>query len=121
MAFISTMAWIVGIYSIIHGLFIKSPLPKFPKASSKWVWISNFLLTSQALMMAIALAFFNDATNVNIVYGSRGLWGIVLVWMLGSKMGLQESSRRPGTMIWRLIGAILLTIAIVLAVAEQRT
>jgi drug/metabolite transporter (DMT)-like permease len=120
MAFISSMAWAVALYSIIHGVLIRNPVPKFPLPARKWVWISNTLLAAQGLMMAIALAFFDDATHVNIVYGSRGLWGIVLVWMLGSKLGLKESNRRSGTMAWRLGGAILVTAAIVLAVSEQR-
>lgn len=119
MAFISTMAWIVAGYSIIQGLLLNTPFPRFPQKARKWVWISNFLLTSQALMMAIALACFNDATHVNIVYGSRGLWGIVLVWLIGPMMGLNESNRQPGTMAWRLFGAVLLTVAIILAVLEQ--
>ncbi|MGK0186708.1 MAG: drug/metabolite transporter (DMT)-like permease [Verrucomicrobiales bacterium] len=120
MAFIPIMSWFVAFYSIAQGLLIKSPIPKFPATSRKWVWISNFILATQGLMMAIALAFFNDATHVNIVYSSRGLWGIVLVWMFGNMMGLQEARHRPGTMIWRLAGATLVTIAIILAVFEHR-
>lgn len=120
LAFISIMAWIVALYSIIQGLIIRQPLPKFPDESQRPVWLSNFLLASQGLMMAMALAFFDDATHVNIVYSSRGLWGIVLVWMIGPMMGLREAERRPGTMVWRLLGATLVSVAIILAVSEQR-
>ena len=113
--FLTLMAWSIALLSLIQNLFSGRMIERFAAPAKKWIWISNACLVFQGLVMSIALAFFDDATQVNIVYGSRGLWSIVLVWAIGRQMGLSESKAPRSTMAWRLVGTALITAAIVLA------
>jgi drug/metabolite transporter (DMT)-like permease len=119
--FLAVVSWSVAIFSVTQMLIQRRNFPRFSSQARMWVWSSNLLLSLQAMMMALALVFFNDAIRVNIVYGSRGVWGIVLVGALGSFLGLKES-RAPGAtakLLWRLGGAVLVSAAIVLAVSDS--
>jgi len=111
----ATLALFTGIQCALQGI---NPFD-IPAASRKWVVSSNGLLGLQAMMMALALAFFGDATGVNVVYGSRGLWSIVLVWLLGGFFDSAERKSPERVLLPRLAGAVLLAVAIVLAVAER--
>jgi hypothetical protein len=56
---------------------------------------------------------FGDATAVNIVYGTRGLWSVLLVWLAGRWLGSDEGSRGATVLGGRLAGAALMTAAVV--------
>ena len=71
-----------------------------------------------ALPLAIlisALTHFGQATAINIVYSSRGLFGVLLVIFLGAQLGNLEASQ-AGSKIMRnrLFGSLLLCAAIIL-------
>ena len=63
----------------------------------------------------MSLAFSGDATTVNVVYSTRGLMAVVLVWALGSRLGLEEGGHGWGVMVRRLAAAAALVGAVVLA------
>lgn len=70
----------------------------------------------QAIGMTVTLGLFGDATRVNIVYSLRGLWGVLLTWLLARHVttsGLVPSQR---TMVMRLIGAVLIGLSVILSV-----
>jgi hypothetical protein len=74
------------------------------------------------MAMGIALAFFNDPTGVNIIYSTRGMWSLALVWFAGSWFGNPErSSAGPRAMAWRFAGTSLITAAVILAVIARST
>jgi hypothetical protein len=59
--------------------------------------------------MYSSIGLFGSATMTNILYGSRCLWSVLLVWTLGSIAGdSSPSQQRIGIMTRRLIGALLL-------------
>ncbi|MEM1156841.1 MAG: DMT family transporter [Verrucomicrobiota bacterium] len=94
--------------------FLRKPLWDFPAGSGKFVWIGTLLLSLQAMGIAFAVGYFGDAAASNIVYNSRGLWSIVLVWWVGHRFTSSEQEMGPRTLLMRLIGAALILSAIVL-------
>ena len=78
--------------------------------------IAGILMAIQAIGMTVTLGLFGDATRVNIVYSLRGLWGVLLSWIIAQK--LTDSAIAPGnrTMTMRLIGAVLIGVAVVISV-----
>jgi uncharacterized membrane protein len=83
--------------------------------SLPWLLGGALLLAVQALAMYSAIGLFGSATMTNILYGSRCLWSVLLVWVLGSMAGDSSSGqKRVGVMTRRLIGAVLLFVAMAL-------
>ncbi|MEZ6090368.1 MAG: DMT family transporter [Pirellulaceae bacterium] len=79
------------------------------------LWIGAFLVSLQAMCLVCTLAYFGDATRVNIVYALRGLWGVLFAFALARRFDMQERHASSRTLTCRIIGAILLTGAVVLA------
>jgi hypothetical protein len=63
------------------------------------------------------LAVYGKATSANIVYASRGLLSVALVWMVGHWFMSTEQHLGPKVLRWRLAGALLMMSAIVIVVA----
>jgi len=102
----------LAIYSlgIIHRF--QAPLRSVPRAAWPWLAPGAVLLAVQAASVAYALAVYGDATAVNIVYSSRGLWSVVAVWLIGHWFGNEEQVLPPTLLRNRFIGAILMLAAI---------
>lgn len=75
----------------------------------------SLLMAIQAIGMTLTLGVFGDATRVNIVYSLRGVWGVVLSWVLAKHLGGGPTSSNR-TMMRRLVGAILIGISVVISV-----
>ena len=71
----------------------------------------------QAVSMSYSLSTYGDATRINIVYALRGLWGVLLAWMTARWFTANEAFLAPKVMLLRLVGAVLLTVAVVVALA----
>lgn len=78
--------------------------------------IGSVLMSIQAVGMTLTLGLFGDATRVNIVYSLRGLWGVLLTWIVAHhfEKGDQVPSHR--VMSQRLAGAVLIGISVIIAV-----
>jgi len=61
-----------------------------------------------------AVGYFGDAAGTNVVYSSRGIWSIALVWFVGHWFANFEKEVGPRTLLMRLVGAMLILSAIVL-------
>ena len=88
-------------------------LSTIPRTAWRWLLGGSSFMTAQALALVTALAVFGDATSINVVYSSRGLWSVVAVWLIGHWFANTESKMGPRVMIFRLAGALLMTFAIV--------
>ncbi|HCC21029.1 MAG TPA: hypothetical protein DEP88_07250, partial [Verrucomicrobiales bacterium] len=55
---------------------------------------------------------FKHATSFNVIYGSRGLWSILLIWSIGHMVGNSELQGGRNVLIRRVIGATLLLVAV---------
>ena len=99
------------------GLLFLGFLPFLKGRAWSPFWLSggSLLLALQALGMAYAIATFGHVTTINIVYNSRGLWSILLVWAFGHWFGNTERNRGAPIMLLRLGGASLLVTAIFMA------
>lgn len=80
-----------------------------------WLFSGALLLALQALGMYSAIGLYGSATLTNILYGSRCLWSVLLVWAFGSIAGeVAVSANRSVVMGWRFAGALLLFSAMAL-------
>jgi len=84
-----------------------------------WAWWAAVFIGLQAVAMGLALSYFNDATGINVVYASRGLWVLVLVVLLGVQLGNSEHRDSGKAFLWRVAGTVILTVAIVIAVLDR--
>ena len=78
--------------------------------------VGALLMAVQAIGMTLTLGLFGDATRVNIVYSLRGLWGVLLTWVLARRINTSGSAASHRTMAMRLIGAVLIGISVVISV-----
>ncbi len=113
--FLPLIYWMVGLYSI---LFI--PFVQFDKIFDREIrvplFIGAFLIAFQAMFIVFTLSAFGDATRVNVMYATRGIWSVALAWIVAKRWGGSEASVPYRWMLVRLCGAILLTAAVILAI-----
>lgn len=82
-------------------------------ASWRWVIGGGFVLTLQASGVAWSI-FTLGATTANVLYNSRGMWSVLLVWTIGHWFGNEERTQGRAVMLRRLAGSLLLLAAIAL-------
>ncbi len=104
----------VGVYSFLFLPFFRTGLLDFEKPGRPWLIGGCALLGLQALGMGVALGVYGQATAVNIVYSTRGIWSVVLIWVVGNWFYNEERLAGRAVMTRRLIGAGLLLAAVVL-------
>lgn len=117
--FLAIGSLVVGVLSGVMWLLQKRPDLRLPRAAGRWAWWGALCIGLQAIFMGIGLGFFSDATGVNVVYASRGLWVIVLVVVFGKALGNSEHHDTGRAFLWRVAGTVLLTVAIVIAVLDR--
>lgn len=110
---------LVPVFTMILWLFQGRPALMPDRKAAKWAWWGAGMIALQAITMGIGLTFFNDATGVNVVYASRGLWVIVLLVVFGRILGNSERHETGRGFLWRIGGTLILTIAIIIAVADR--
>jgi hypothetical protein len=108
--------WINALLSCGLVFRFSAPLTAIPKAG--WAWLSggSVLLGTQSIIFVSTVAVYGKATSANIVYASRGLLSVALVWLVGHWFANQEQHLGAAVLRWRLAGALLMMSAIVLVV-----
>lgn len=108
--------WINALLSF--GLIFRFSAPLTAIRPQAWPWLAggSALLGTQSIIFVSTLAVFGKATSANIVYASRGLLSVVLVWVIGHWFMNAEQHLGPKVMRWRMAGALLMMSAIVLVV-----
>ncbi len=108
--------WINALLSF--GLIFRFSAPLSAIRPQAWPWLAGgaVLLGTQSIIFVSTLAIYGKATSANIVYASRGLLSVALVWMIGHWFKNAEQHLGPIVMRWRLAGALLMMSAIVLVV-----
>ncbi len=115
--FLATMFVCMGLISC--GLLPWSDRPsRVREMEAAWpLAVTSLLMATQAVSMSYSLGRFGDATRVNIVYALRGLWSVLLAWWLGRLARSPEGRHSTRTLAFRLTGAVLLLIAVLVALA----
>jgi drug/metabolite transporter (DMT)-like permease len=111
--FISIMFLIIAILSIgFLPFFIK----KMPKSSflSLPLLVGILFVSFQAVAMGFALSRYGNATAINIVFSSRGIWSVIFAFWFGKFLDSNEQFLGKRDFFERLIGSAMILVAIVL-------
>jgi drug/metabolite transporter (DMT)-like permease len=114
--FAPVMFLTVAVFSFLFIPFFSGSLREIPASTWRWLIGGSTMLSAQAMGIAFAIMTYGEATLVNILYTSRGIWTIAVVWMLGHWFGNTEHTHGRKVMFRRLIGSALILIAVILAV-----
>jgi drug/metabolite transporter (DMT)-like permease len=107
----------LAFFSLLILPFVGWKSLRAPRSAWKWIIASTGLSAVQAILITGTIAAWKDASGVNVVYATRGLWSVLLVWAIGGWMGNTERERAGlKRMTWRLIGALLILVAVALSV-----
>lgn len=108
--------WINALLSCGLVFRFSAPLSAIPKPAWGWLTGGSVLLGTQSIIFVSTLAVYGKATSANIMYASRGLLSVVLVWLIGHWFNNTEKNLGPVVMRWRMAGALMMLSAIVLVV-----
>ncbi len=109
----------IGILALGLIPFFPAPLHTVPRQSLVWGLAGGSLIAIQATGIAFSIAFFKEVTLTNVLYTTRGIWSVILVWAIGSWFGNTEKSVGTSVMLRRLLGAILLLGAVLLGLSNR--
>jgi drug/metabolite transporter (DMT)-like permease len=109
----------VGVLSLSLIPFFSAPLSAMPGRSVAWNLGGGLLLSLQATGIAYSIAEFHEVTLTNILYNTRGVWSVLLVWIVGSWFSNTERSVGNRIMARRLAGALLLLAAVFLGLLQR--
>jgi len=90
------------------------PLLALPLRVLLWTLAGDVLLWLQCTGMVLAISLAHEVTRTNILYNTRGIWSVALVWVVGHWFGNAERSVGPAVMTRRLLGAAILLGAVFL-------
>jgi len=113
----ATFVLLQGFMHVPFGLVL-TPIGLKQSANARpdawWFALGGGLaLGLQSLCIGWTLCRYANATEANMIYSTRGLWGVLLVLAVGHWFGNVEAREAaPGVMRTRLIGAIMLIIAV---------
>jgi len=110
-----------GVVALISVPTLLPHLPRGEAAQAKpgaWRWgaAGIALLAFQATGFASSIGVYGDAAGANVVYGSRGLWSVLLVAIVARHLGVAEGTRDVRTLFLRLAGSILILAAVIAVV-----
>jgi len=112
--FVPVMLGFVAIFSVVLIPFFRAPLRAIPRVAWPWLLGGCLVLSVQSLLFVVTVAKFQEATAANVLYSSRGLWSVVAVWTVGHWFANREQHLGASVLRWRLAGALLMMLAIVL-------
>jgi drug/metabolite transporter (DMT)-like permease len=111
--YIATFFLTVGVCSFTLLPILRRDRRAVPAESWRWMAAGGGMLAVQACGVAWSIITIG-ATSTNVLYNSRGLWSVVLVWTIGSWFGNAERGHGRAVMLRRLGGSLLLLAAIFL-------
>ena len=103
-----------GVFSLVFVLRFRAPLSAIPAAAWPWLIAGTLAMGIQSVIFVFSVANWGNAAQANVVYSSRGLWTVLLVWVFGHWVKSREQHLGGSVLGWRLAGAVLMMAAIVL-------
>ncbi len=117
--FLPVMMLMVAALSLAaHPFFSKGRLA-LRGAGGKWLWWGTGLIALQSTIFVGAIVVYQNAAPANVVFSSRGLWTVVLVWLAGHWFHSSEQHMGTRTLRWRLAGAAVMMSAIALVMMRH--
>ncbi len=113
--FAPTLFFFVALMSFGFVPFFRGKLRDLPATSWRWAIGGGTMLALQAGGIAWSIVYIG-ATTTNVLYNSRGVWSVVLVWTIGHWFGNLERAHGRAIMLRRLAASALLLIAIAIIV-----
>ncbi len=108
--------WINALLSFTLMFRFKAPLSAIRGEAWPWLVTGSLLLGVQSVIFVGYLAIHGQATAANVLYSSRGLLSVLLIWAVGHWFVNSEQQLGAKVLRWRLLGAALMLSAIVLVV-----
>ncbi|MEY5027299.1 MAG: hypothetical protein RLZZ244_2827 [Verrucomicrobiota bacterium] len=105
----------IGFLSLGLLPFFDEPLTALPAPAVSLAMGGGLLLTAQATGIAFSIAQFHEVTLTNILYATRGIWSVLVVWSVGHWFQNTEKSVGTTLMLRRLLGAAILLGAVLLS------
>ncbi len=118
--FAPTMFGTMALLSLTLIPLFRSPLRALPRRAYRWLIAGGVLLAVQSSGVAYSIIVHGSATRTNILYNTRGIWSVVLVWIVGHWFANKERDQGRAIMLRRLCGAALLLVAIFLTTYDHR-
>lgn len=112
--FLPLVLWISAGLSLGFIPRFRAPLSRIPWTTWRWLLGGTALIGIQSAIFVSLIAAKGHAASINVVYASRGLWSVLLVWWLGHWVHSREQHLERGVLVARLAGAALMLIAIAL-------
>lgn len=116
-----TVATFLPIVMVFGALISLAMIPKLEGSFASisraaWPWlIGGSILTGlQSVFLTYAIGTWGQAAQANVVYSSRGLWSVIAVATVGRIFSRTEFEAPRSVKTMRLVGAILITLAIAL-------
>lgn len=106
-----------GLCSLGFATRFRAPLSAISAPTWRWLLSGTVMMAAQSVMFVSTIAHWGNAPAANVVYGSRGLWSILLVWCFGHWVKSREQHIGRVTLAWRLAGAALMMSAIAITMA----
>jgi hypothetical protein len=106
-----------GISALLSLSFIprfRAPLSAIPWSTWRWLLGGLAVIGVQSMVFVCCVAAKGHAASINVVYSSRGLWSVLLVWWLGHWVQSREQRLERRVLTARLAGATVMIGAIVL-------
>lgn len=117
--FIVLMLTVTSICSFFFIPFFKGSFLNPPPGVWHWMLWGSFIMALEEIILYAAIAFYGSPTAMNILYSSRAIWSIILVWTIGHWFKNTEKHLGKDILTHRLIGAVLLFAAIVIVLATE--
>lgn len=117
-AFFPLTFGITAILSLFLIPLFRKQLWSTPARAWKWSLVGVALLGLQQYAFMSILAQFDDVTPINIVYSSRGVWSVVIAWVIAHFFKGQEIHTPRPVFVRRFIGSVLMCVAIVIVLVE---
>jgi drug/metabolite transporter (DMT)-like permease len=111
----------LGLSALLSLAFIprfRAPLSTIPRTTWYWLLGGTATIGSQSMVFVTAVSHWGHAAPLNVLYSSRGLWTVLLVWFAGHWVKNREQQLGGGVLGWRLAGALLMLSAIGLVLVD---
>ena len=117
--FLPVMMLMVAVLSLAaHPFFSKGRLALFGKGGP-WLWTGTGLIALQSTIFVGAIVVYKNAAPANVVFSSRGLWTVLLIWLGGHWFHSSEQHMGAAVLRSRLIGAVIMMSAIALVMLRH--